>query len=137
MAHDFKLFPELTNNQMLIYYFESPHKQIVEPITAKVVRVIDGDTMMVKWTERDFNFPVRFAELAAPELDEERGLESKMWLESEILGEEVEILPTRTRVERWGRLLANVIFLGMDISAKSIDNGQAVSWKNREIERWS
>ena len=137
MAHDFKRFPELTNSQMQIYYFESPHKQIVEPIMVKVVKVTDGDTIRVLWAERDFNFPVRFAELAAPELDERGGLASQSWLENQILGKEVEILPTKSRVEKWGRLLANVIFLGMDMSALSVDTGHAVSWKDREVDRWS
>ena len=129
--HDFKQFPELTNSQMQIYYFESPHKQIVEPFTAKVVKVIDGDTIRVLWDERDFNFPVRFAELAAPEIDERGGLESQSWLESQILDKIVEIIPTKLRVERWGRLLANVLLHNSDMSAESINNGHAVSWKNR------
>ncbi len=132
MAHDFKLFPELTNNQMLIYYFDSPHKQIVEPFLAEVVKVTDGDTIRVLWQERDFNFPVRMAELAAPELDERGGLDSQKFLSNEILGEEVLINPTKLRVEKWGRLLANVIFLGLDMSAHVINNGHAISWRNME-----
>ena len=137
MAHNFKLWPELTNNQMQIYYFESPHKQITEPFLAEVVKVTDGDTIRVLWAERDFNFPIRMAEIAAPELDERGGLDSQKFLSNEILGEEVEIIPTKMRVEKWGRLLANVIFLGMDMSANSINNAHAVSWKDREVERWS
>ncbi len=78
--HDFKRFPELTNSQMQIYYFESPHKQITEPFMAKVVKVTDGDTIRVTWAERDFNFPIRMAEIAAPELDERGGLDSQKFL---------------------------------------------------------
>ena len=137
MAHDFKLFPELTNSQMQIYYFQSPHKQIVEPFLAEVVKVTDGDTIRVKWQERDFNFPVRMAEIAAPELDERGGLDSQKFLSNQILGEIVEVIPTKTRVEKWGRLLANVMFLGMDMSAHIINNGHAVSWADREVDRWS
>jgi len=137
MVHNFKQFPELTNNQMQIYYFQSPHKQIVGPIIAKVVKVTDGDTIRVTWAERDFDFPVRMAELAAPELDERGGLDSQKFMSNEILGEEVEIIPTKTRVEKWGRLLANVNFLGMDMSAQSINNGHAVSWEDREVDVWS
>ena len=136
MAHNFKLWPELTNNQMQIYYFESPHKQILAPFIAKVVKVTDGDTIRVLWAERDFNFPVRMAELAAPELSERGGLDSQKFMSNEILGEEVEIIPTKSRVEKWGRLLANVMFLGMDMSRLSIDNGKAISWKDREVNEW-
>ena len=134
--HDFKRFPELTNSQMQIYYFDSPHKQIIEPIIARVVKVIDGDTIRVEWSERDFSFPIRMAEVAAPELDERGGTEGQSFLEKQILGEEVEIRPTRSRVEKWGRLLANVNFLGMDMSQQVIDAGHGVTWENREQSIW-
>ena len=130
--HDFKRFPELTNSQMQIYYFDSPHKQIMEDFTAKVVKVTDGDTIRVEWAERDFDFPIRIKDLAAPELDERGGKESQRWLESKILGKEVEILLSRQRVEKWGRLLANVIYGGMRMSSESIINNHGVPWKERE-----
>ena len=133
MTHDFKLFPELTNNQMQIYYFDSPHKQIVEPFVAKVIKVTDGDTIRVTCNFRDFNFPIRFAELAAPELNETGGKESQSWLENEILGEEVMIELTPARVEKWGRLLANVMFRGMNMSQLSVLLGHAVPWSERKL----
>jgi len=132
MAHDFKRFPELTNNQMQIYYFDSPHKQIIEDFVAKVVKVTDGDTIRVEVDFRDFNFPIRLARIAAPELDEEGGVESQSWLEDLILGEEVEIKLTKQRVEKWGRLLASIMFLGLDLGRASIDAGHSVMWENRQ-----
>ena len=132
MAHDFKRFPELTNAQMQIYYFDSPHKQILEDFTAKVVDVHDGDTIRVEWAERDFDFPIRIHNLAAPELDEKGGKASQAWLEKRLLGEEVEILLSRQRVEKWGRLLADVIHGGMRMSAESIINNHGVPWSERE-----
>ena len=135
--HDFKRFPELTNSQMQIHYFESPHKQITEEFIAKVVKVTDGDTIRVEWSERDFDFPIRIADIAAAELDEPGGKESQSWLEKRILGEEVTIIPTKTRVEKWGRLLANIIFFGQDMSRESINTGHAASWEGREVSPWS
>ncbi|KKK68691.1 hypothetical protein LCGC14_2941490, partial [marine sediment metagenome] len=132
--HDFKRFPELTNSQMQIHYFQSPHKQILEPITARVVKVTDGDTIRVEWDERDFDFPIRMANLAAPELLEEGGKESQNFLEKEILGEDVDIILTKTRVEKWGRLLAYVINRGLNMGEHSINFGHAVSWKERKLE---
>ena len=129
--HDFKRFPELTNNQMQIYYFQSPHKQITEDIMVKIVRVHDGDTVTARWTERDFDFPIRIFGLAAPELDEEGGKESQSWLESRLLGEEVEILLSQTRVEKWGRLLADIFHGGMRISEESVRNFKGVAWDDR------
>jgi len=127
MAHDFKKFPELTNNQMQIYYFDSPHKQITEDFTAKVVKVTDGDTIRVLWRERDFNFPVRFAYIAAPEIKEKGGKESQSWLEDQILGETVDILINPfNRVEKWGRIIGVVTFMGINLNQMSMDMGFSI-----------
>jgi len=146
MAHDFKNFPELRANQMEIYYFDSPHKQIFEDFKAKVVKVIDGDTVRVSCDFRDFTFPVRILDLAAPELDEGGGKESQSWLESQILGEDVDIIMTAHRVEKWGRLLGGILFRGIDMAEESVRQGHAVPWEerktghlpdfNKEIERF-
>ncbi len=133
MSHDFKLWPELTNNQMQIYYFQSPHKQITEDFRGKVVKITDGDTIHVKWRERDKPIVVRFINTAAPELDEGGGLESRTWLASQILGEDVNILINpNNRVEKWGRILGEIIHLGMNINQMSIDTGHAIPWSERE-----
>ena len=132
MPHDFKLFPELTNSQMNIYYFDSPHKQLVEPFNAKVVRVKDGDTLQVTMDERDFDFPIRLARIAAPELDEVGGLDSQKWLAKEIQGADVEIVLTKQRVEKWGRLLGEVNFLGLSLNQQSLDMGYSIKFS--EIE---
>lgn len=132
MAHDFKLFPELTNSQMQFYYFDSPHKQMVEPFDAKVIRVKDGDTLQVTMDERDFDFPIRLARIAAPELDEVGGLASQKWLAGEIQGEDVQIVLTRQRVGKWGRLLGEVNFLGMNLNTQSLEQGYSIKFE--EIE---
>ena len=121
MGHDFKRFPELTNNQMQFYYFESPHKQIDEDFLAKVIKVTDGDTILVRWQERDFDFPVRLANIQAPEL-KEGGITSKKWLESKINNQEVEILINPyNRVGKWGRILGEVLFRGVNLNEESLD----------------
>jgi len=133
MAHNFKLWPELTNNQMQFYYFESPHKQIMEDFRAKVVKVTDGDTVRVRCDFRDFDFPIRFIDTAAPEMNEPGGKESRSWLESQVFGEEVNILINpRLRVGKWGRIIGRIMLMGMDINQMSIDNGFAVRWADRE-----
>ncbi|GAH04240.1 unnamed protein product, partial [marine sediment metagenome] len=78
--HDFIRFPELTNSQMSELYYQSPHKQITESFRCECIKVIDGDTIRVKWFERDFDFPVRVLEINAPELNEAHGQEVKDWL---------------------------------------------------------
>ncbi len=131
MPHDFKKFPELTNAQMSIYYFQSPHKQIFEPFTATIVKVHDGDTITVQWNERNFDFPIRFANTAAPELNEPGGHEAQAWLENIILGEEVTIQVDPKRVEKWGRLLATVHHQGIDVGDQEIMMGFATTWEDR------
>ena len=132
--HDFKRFPELTNSQLDTLYFDSPHKQITEDFRARVVKVTDGDTVRVEWDERDFDFPIRIANLAAPELNETGGKRSQSVLEDEILGKNVEIFLTQQRVEKWGRLLAYIIHRGMSMNDLMINTGNAVSWKERKLE---
>ena len=134
MAHDFIKFPELTNSQMDFYYFDSPHKQIFENFTAQVVKVHDGDTITLRWKDRDFDFPLRFIHIAAPELREPRGKESQSWLESKILNQKVDIIINPDlRVEKWGRLLGYVMLGGVDMGNESIRNGQSVPWGERNI----
>ena len=128
MAHDFKRFPELTNSQMAFYYFDSPHQQIREDFWARVVKVIDGDTIRVTCDFRDFDFPVRFSNIMAAELNEEGGKESQSWLEEQIVGEEVEIkVNKKNPVEKWGRLLGQVFHKGFDMGELSKQNNKSIS----------
>ena len=129
--HDFKNFPELTNNQMQIYYTQSPHKQITEDFRARVVKVTDGDTVRVIASFRDFSFPIRILNLAAPELKEKGGKESQSWLEKLILGKDVDVILSDQRVEKWGRLLADIMSNGILIKEESVRSGHGVEWEDR------
>ena len=132
MAHDFKKNPELWNSQMAIYYFDSPHKQIFEDFDAKVIKVIDGDTIRVTMPERAFSFPVRFIDTAAAEI-KEGGETAQRFLESQILNKNVRILIDRNnRVGRYGRLLGKVLFNGVDMNEHMIMMGFSVPFENRK-----
>ena len=132
IEHDFDNFPELTNGQMQEFYFQSPHKQITEDITARVVKVHDGDTITIRWGERDFDFPVRFSNIAAPEMNEDGGKKAQQWLEKRLLGKIIDIkINPNKRVEKWGRLLANIIHGGQDVGEEEIFMGFATSWEAR------
>lgn len=129
MQHDFKKFPELTNSQMELYYFQSPHKQIVESFTCRVIKVTDGDTIRVVTDFRDFDFPIRLANIAAPEIKERGGRESQKWLSSKILGDDVYvIIDPRNRVGKWGRLLGDVTHTGMSLGEESINMGHSIKF---------
>lgn len=145
--HDFVRFPELTNRQ-LQQHIQSPHPQITKDIFVKVIKVVDGDTIRVEWKERDFDFPVRMLGIDAPEMNE-GGKEAKDYLKGVIEGEEVllKINPTQ-RVGKYGRLLAKIISLGMDMGEMMIRLGLVVSFEARNqgkipdlnkelrLERW-
>ncbi len=141
--HDFKEFPELPNSQMDLYYWQSPHKQIFEDFDCEVVKVHDGDSITVRWNERDFDFPVRISNISARELKETEdrdtsgqlsadGRTAKAWLESRILGENITVkINPKNRVEKFGRLLGEIIFRGLNIGEEEIIAGMAVAWENR------
>ncbi len=132
MVHDFEQFPELTNSQLDFYYFESPHKQIIEDFQATVIKVHDGDTVTLKVDFRDFEFPLRFLNTNAPELKDPGGEESQEWLEEKILNEEVTILiDPKQRVGKFGRLLGEVFHRGMNINDESIRMGQSTTFEGR------
>ena len=126
MPHDFNRFPELTNNQMRFYYWESPHQQITQDFEAHVVKVTDGDTIRVTCDFRDFEFPIRFAYINAPEMSE-GAKESKNWLENQILNTDVHIkVNPKNRVGKWGRIIGEVFHEGENMSQASLREQQSV-----------
>jgi len=132
MAHDFKRFPELTNAQMGLYYFDSPHTQITEDFDARVVKVVDGDTIRVTCSFRDFNFPIRFANIMAAELSE-GGHASRDHLKRLIEGALIEVIIDKAnRVGKYGRLIGKVRHKGFDIGEQMINDGFAVGvWQEQ------
>jgi endonuclease YncB( thermonuclease family) len=121
--HDFKKFPELTNQQLNDFGFSSPHVQYTEDFDAVVVKVSDGDTIRVTSMERDFDFPVRFLDIDAPELSE-GGEVTREWLKSVLLGEKVSVRIDRSnRVGKYGRLLGRVVFNGLDVGEQMLHLG--------------
>ena len=130
MEHDFVRYPELTNTQ-LKEHIVSPFPQITENIMVEVIKVIDGDTIKVRWEMRDFDFPVRFLDINAKEMSE-GGEEAKEYLIGVVEGEEVELrIDPNQRVGKYGRLLARIISLGMDVGEMMKNIGLATSFENR------
>jgi len=133
MAHDFERFPELTLAEAEKEYWFSPHKQIFEDFTARCVKVHDGDTITLSWTLRDFTFPLRLSNLAAPELHDKGGVEARNWLEQRVLGEIVDIkIDPNNKVEKWGRLLGRLNWQGLDISYQEAIETDSVPWERRK-----
>lgn len=134
--HNWVRYPELTDSEMEEFGFLSPHEQIVSDFTARVVKVHDGDTIRVECDFRNFDFPVRFLYIDAPELDRgQRGFEARDYLRGVIEGEEVLILVDRfNRVDKYGRLLGRVISAGQDVGEMMVHAGHAQLFEFRREE---
>ena len=129
--HDFVEFPELRKAQLEMLQFLSPHKQITEDFDATVVKVHDGDTITLTTDFRDFEFPLRFLDIDAPEMNE-GGKEARDWLRSRILGEDVRIIiDPRNRVDKYGRLLGRVFHMGLDVGDEMLRMLLVTTFENR------
>jgi len=140
--HDYVKYPELTNNQINEFGFLSPHVQYTEDFFARVVKVHDGDTVTLRTDSRDFDFPLRILGIDAPELSE-GGHKSRDWLKSLINGKDVYIvINPYQRVGKYGRLLGEVIFQGLNMGELALAGGHAEVFGSKEdfsvpnVKRW-
>lgn len=131
--HDFKQYPELNNTDLANFGFMSPHEQIERDFTAQVVKVHDGDTVTLRTNFRDFDFPLRLANIDAPELNTGvPGEESKDFLKELVEGEFIEIKINRfNRVGKYGRLLGNIMLNGLDVGQLMLVFGYALPFERR------
>lgn len=132
--HDWKKFPELSMTQINEFGFESPHVQITEDFRAEVIKVIDGDTIRLRTEFRDFDFPLRFLNINAPEMNE-GGEVTKAWLKNRIEGKQVDInINPRNRVDKFGRLLGSVFVDGLDVGDEELRGGLAEAYGSKDGE---
>ena len=86
-----------------------------------VTKVIDGDTIEVRQEKR--NYKVRLSEIDAPEINQRFGTESKNFLASLILNEEIELIYTTE--DRYGRIVAKIYKDNKDINRSMVRSGLA------------
>ena|SRR3990167_10824380 len=131
--HDYKAFPELSNSELESLGLSSPHEQIVRDFVATVVKVHDGDTVTLRVPFRDFDFPLRLRMIDAPELSTGLpGEEARDYLRLLVEGKEVLILvDPKNRVEKYGRLLGDVVIDGLNVGEVMIHSGFAVPFDLR------
>lgn len=126
MAHDYVNYPELSNAQLQEFGFTSPHVQITEDFEAEVIKVKDGDTVTLRVSFRDFDFPLRLLDINSPEMSE-GGDKTKQWLKEQIEGQKVYIeIDYENRVGKYGRLLGRILYRGLDIGDQQLNLGLAV-----------
>jgi endonuclease YncB( thermonuclease family) len=130
--HDYKNYPELTNTQLEEMRFTSPHEQIENDFYATVVKVHDGDTVTLRTDFRDFDFPMRFLDIDTLELNA-GGEAARDWLKGKVEGKDVQIkIDPKNRVEKYGRLLGRLFYLGMDLGQEELYLGLAKPFTQRE-----
>jgi len=130
--HDYKAYPELTNTELETERFNSPHPQITQDFEATVIKVHDGDTITLKTSFRDFNFPLRLANIDAPELNE-GGEETREWLKEKLLNRNITILINqKNRVGKYGRLIGTVLSNGMNIGDEMLRLGLVVQFGKKK-----
>lgn len=93
-----------------------------EEFTAKVITVIDGDTVMVLRGKKE-KIKIRLADIDAPELAQEYGTEAQKSLADLVLKKDVKV--STKAVDDYGRLVANLSLNGMDVNAEQVRRGAA------------
>ena len=107
---------EWSNKDVLNWGFASEYPQIAGDFSALVVKVHDGDTITLRTDFRDFDFPLRIANIDAPEMNE-GGEVARDWLRSRILGKMVVVrVNPDNRVGKYGRLIGSVYHAGFDVA---------------------
>lgn len=92
-------------------------KTFDETETGIVTRIIDGDTIVIN------NETIRLLGINSPEKGEKYYLESKNFLEKNILNKEVQIQFGKEKYDLYGRKLAYIFYANENINLKSVENG--------------
>lgn len=97
-----------------------------EEFTAKIIVVIDGDTVLVR--RESGLVKIRLAEIDAPEKAQTFGEASKRSLSGMVLEKQVKVVSQA--VDRYGRLVAHLNVDGLDVNTEQIRRGMAWEYSN-------
>jgi endonuclease YncB( thermonuclease family) len=100
-----------------------------EEFDAKVIAVMDGDTVLVLHDGKKLK--VRMSNIDAPELDQEFGKESRDALASRVLKKQVRI--NSQAVDVYGRMIGEVSLDGQSVNEAQVNNGMA--WEYSHFHR--
>lgn len=98
----------------------------VQPFSAKVIAVLDGDTVMILRSNGPMK--VRLAEIDAPEKLQTFGETSKRSLSDMVMGKQVQV--ASQAIDQYGRMVAHLSLDGLDINAEQIRRGMAWEYSN-------
>jgi endonuclease YncB( thermonuclease family) len=102
------------------------------PLAARVVGVVDGDTIDVLTPDRH-QLRIRLAEIDAPEHDQPWGQRSKQALSHLVF--RMPVLVRGDTRDRYGRTIAHVAVNGLDVSREMVRTGAAWSYREYLTDR--
>jgi len=94
--------------------------------TAKVIAVLDGDTVLVK--RGNGLTKIRMAEIDAPEKAQVFGETSRQSLSDMVMGKQIKVVSQA--VDQYGRMVAHISVDGLDVNAEQIRRGMAWEYSN-------
>jgi len=97
-----------------------------EEFTAKVIEVLDGDTVLI--VRPSGLLKVRLAEIDAPEKAQAFGTDSTQSLTGMVMGKQVKF--TSQTMDQYGRMVAHLSISGLDVNAEQIRRGMAWEYSN-------
>ena len=106
-------------------YCETLRPSSGQEFTAKIIVVIDGDTVVIR---RHGLVKIRLAEIDAPESAQTFGETSKQSLSGMVLGKQVTVVSQA--VDKYGRMVAHLSINGLDVNAEQIRRGMAWEYSN-------
>ena len=113
----------------LLFTFPFLH---AETLTGRVVRVTDGDTIVVLDADK-VQHKIRLQGIDAPERHQAFGTKSKEHLSDLVAGKTVEV--DYSKYDRYGRVLGIVMVNGEDVNLEQIEAGMAWHYKKYQGEQ--
>ena len=101
-------------------------------LTGRVVRVIDGDTIVVLDPDK-VQRRIRLQGIDAPERHQAYGTKSRAYLSELVAGRTVEV--AFSKYDRYGRILGKVIVNGEDENLEQVEAGMAWHYKRYQSEQ--
>ncbi len=120
----------------VIFNADTPPAQLplakAETLTGRVVRVTDGDTIVVLDASNE-QHKIRLQGIDAPERHQAYGTNSKEHLSDLVAGRTVEV--DYSKYDRYGRILGKVLLNGEDVNLEQVEAGLAWHYKKYQGEQ--
>ena len=103
-----------------------------DTLTGKVIRIIDGDTVVVL-VEGNVQEKIRLSGIDAPERKQPFGTVSRQLLAS--MAFEKTVIVDFDKRDRWGRIIGKIIFEEQDLNLSQIEKGLAWHYKTYQVDQ--